>query len=82
MNESRPSKNSFEVYMCLCVGTALQAFTAIEAMADGGVKMGLPRDLAIKLAAQTMLVGTHFSLLVTPVVTPVVPVQLSWLTGC
>ena len=37
----------------------LQAFTAIEAMADGGVKMGLPRDLAIKLAAQTMMVGTR-----------------------
>lgn len=30
-------------------------FTAIDALADGGVKMGLPRDLAIKLAAQTML---------------------------
>ncbi|XP_076456945.1 pyrroline-5-carboxylate reductase 3-like isoform X1 [Babylonia areolata] len=31
------------------------AFTAIEAMADGGVKMGMPRDMAIKLAAQTLL---------------------------
>ena len=31
------------------------AFTAIEAMADGGVKMGLPRDLSMKLAAQTLL---------------------------
>jgi pyrroline-5-carboxylate reductase len=44
----------------------VQVFTAIEAMADGGVMMGLPRDLAIKLAAQTMLVSIilfiHFSL--------------------
>ncbi|XP_050412666.1 pyrroline-5-carboxylate reductase 1, mitochondrial [Patella vulgata] len=31
------------------------AFVAIEAMADGGVKQGLPRDLALKLAAQTLL---------------------------
>ncbi len=27
----------------------------LEAMADAGVKMGLPRDLAYKLAAQTMV---------------------------
>lgn len=31
------------------------AYVAIDAMADGGVKMGLPRDIAIKLAAQTLL---------------------------
>jgi pyrroline-5-carboxylate reductase len=29
-------------------------FTVIEALADGGVLMGLPRDLALKLAAQTV----------------------------
>lgn len=29
-------------------------FLMIEAMADGGVKMGLPRDVALKLACQTV----------------------------
>ena len=29
-------------------------FTMIQAMADGGVKMGIPRDRALVLAAQTV----------------------------
>ena len=29
----------------------------IQAMADGGVKMGLPRDLATRFAAQTLMVN-------------------------
>lgn len=35
---------------------ALQAFTAVDALADGGVKMGLPRRLAVRLGAQALLV--------------------------
>lgn len=33
----------------------LQIFVLIEALADGGVKMGLPRDLAYRLASQTVM---------------------------
>ena len=31
------------------------AFTALDALADGGVKMGLPRFLAVRLGAQALL---------------------------
>jgi pyrroline-5-carboxylate reductase len=34
----------------------------IDALADGGVKMGLPRDVAITLAAQTLLGGAQLVL--------------------
>lgn len=30
-------------------------FSVIEGLADGGVKMGIPRDLSIRLAAHTLL---------------------------
>lgn len=38
-------------------------FIIIEALADGGVQMGLPRDIAVTLAAQTMLGAAKLVLL-------------------
>lgn len=33
----------------------LQVFTVIEALADGAVKQGVPRQMALQFAAQTVL---------------------------
>ncbi|XP_031723792.1 pyrroline-5-carboxylate reductase 1a isoform X2 [Anarrhichthys ocellatus] len=38
------------------------AFTALEALADGGVKMGLPRRLAVRLGARALLGAAKMSL--------------------
>ena len=53
-------------------------YMIIEAMTDGGVKMGLPRDVAMKLSAKTVLGaaklvldgGKHPAILKDEVTTP------------
>ncbi|KAG7155809.1 Pyrroline-5-carboxylate reductase-like [Homarus americanus] len=57
---SRPLVTSVALGVTLAdIETALppesRMYVALEALADGGVKMGLPRSLALKLAAQTMM---------------------------
>lgn len=55
-----------------------QVYVMIEALADGGVKMGLQRDMAYRLAAQTVLgagmmvrdTGTHPGILKDDVSSP------------
>jgi len=54
------------------------AFVILESLADGGVRMGLPRDVAVELAAQTMagaarmvlVTGRHPAALKDEVTTP------------
>ena len=79
------------VGLCLCVEEAhmdavtglsgsgpAYVYTVIEAMADGGVQMGLPREIAVRLAAQTVLgaarmvmeTGQHPRQLTAQVATP------------
>lgn len=44
------------IVVIVLIVVALQAFLAVDALADGGVKMGLPRRLAVHLGAQALLV--------------------------
>lgn len=53
----QPSRRGEKAWDSGLGGFSLQAFTAVDALADGGVKMGLPRRLAVRLGAQALLVS-------------------------
>ena len=36
-----------------------QMYMVMDALADGGVYAGVPKDLALKLTAYTMMVGSY-----------------------
>lgn len=48
-------EKDFHAFIALCGSSPAYIFMIIEAMADGGVRLGLPRDKAYKLAAQSVL---------------------------
>ncbi|MEG0133941.1 MAG: pyrroline-5-carboxylate reductase [Clostridium sp.] len=49
------SEKDFHAFIALCGSSPAYVFMFIEAMADGAVKLGIPRDKAYKMAAQSVL---------------------------
>ena len=72
------SENYFDAITGLSASGPAFLYIVIEALAEGGVKAGLPRDVAIEAAAQTCLgaasmvlsTGSHPALLKDAVTTP------------
>jgi pyrroline-5-carboxylate reductase len=48
-------ENKIDSYTALSGCTPAFVYQIIEALSDGGVKQGIPRDIAIRMAAQTVL---------------------------
>ena len=49
-----PSEAHIDITSGLCGSSPAFLFMMVDAMADAGVRMGLPRDVAVQLAAKTM----------------------------
>ena len=49
--------NVFVIIIILVIIILIQMYLMLDALADGGVWAGVPKDLALRMIAQTMLVG-------------------------
>ena len=55
-------EHQFDAYIALCGSSPAYIFMLIEAMADGAVKLGIPRKQAIKMAEQSILGSAKLAL--------------------
>ncbi|WP_455675375.1 pyrroline-5-carboxylate reductase [Pradoshia sp.] len=55
-------EKQFDAFIALCGSSPAYIFMMIEAMADGAVKLGIPRKQAIKMAEQTILGSAKLAL--------------------
>ena len=55
-------EKQFDAFIALCGSSPAYIFMMIEAMADGAVKLGIPRKQAIRMAEQTILGSAKLAL--------------------
>ena len=58
---SPAGSNYYPVCMCTYVRiyVPFQMYVMLDALADGGVYAGIPKEIGLRLIAHTMIVGTH-----------------------
>ena len=47
------------IVQCTCTYIPFQMYVMLDALADGGVYAGIPKEIGLRLIAHTMIVGTH-----------------------
>ena len=47
------------IHCTMYMYTPFQMYVMLDALADGGVYAGIPKEIGLRLIAHTMIVGTH-----------------------